>query len=100
MSRLPVAVARAIVSFLLQASFFLVPRKRHYVNDNFAHVLGLPASSLEVRRKAYAAYRSYARYVVELMRLPRMTNDAGGGARRLRRRSCRSRRSGSRPTRA
>ncbi len=75
MSRLPVAVARAIVSFVLQASFFLVPRKRRYVNDNFAHILGRPASSLEVKRKAYAAYRSYARYVVELMRLPRMTND-------------------------
>jgi len=75
MSRLPVPVARGIVSFLLQASFFLVPRKRRYVNDNFAHILGRPASSLEVRRKAYAAYRSYARYVVELLRLPRMTND-------------------------
>lgn len=75
MSRLPVPVARAIVSFLLQASFFLVPRKRGYVNDNFAHILGRPASSLEVRRKAYAAYRSYARYVVELMRLPRLTNE-------------------------
>jgi lauroyl/myristoyl acyltransferase len=75
MSRLPVAVARSIVSFVLQASFFLVPRKRRYVNDNFAHILARPASSLEVRRKAYAAYRSYARYVVELMRLPRMSND-------------------------
>ena len=75
MSRLPVAVARAIVSFVLQASFFLVPRKRHYVYDNFAHILGRPPSSLEVKRKAYAAYRSYARYVVELMRLPRITND-------------------------
>ncbi len=75
MSRLPVPVARSIVSFLLQASFFLVPRKRGYVNDNFAHVLGRPASSLEVKRKAYAAYRSYARYVVELMRLPRLSDD-------------------------
>jgi phosphatidylinositol dimannoside acyltransferase len=75
MSRLPVPLARAVVSFLLQASFFLVPRKRSYVNDNFAHILGRPASSLEVKRKAYAAYRSYARYVVELMRLPRLSND-------------------------
>jgi KDO2-lipid IV(A) lauroyltransferase len=74
MSRLPVPVARAIVSFLLQASFVLVPKKRRYVNDNFAHVLGKPPGSLEVKRKAYAAYRSYARYVVELMRLPRMTD--------------------------
>jgi lauroyl/myristoyl acyltransferase len=75
MGRLPVAIARATISFLLQASFFLVPRKRRYVNDNFAHILGRSPTSLEVRRKAYAAYRSYARYVVELMRLPRLTND-------------------------
>jgi len=76
MGRLPVPIARGIVSVLLQASFLLWPKKRRYVNDNFAHVLGRPATSLEVRRKALAAYRSYARYVVELMRLPRLTNDA------------------------
>ena len=75
MSRLPVPVARAIVSFMLQVSFVLWPKKRHYVNDNFAHVLGKPPGSLEVKRKALAAYRSYARYVVELMRLPRLTNE-------------------------
>ena len=75
MGRLPVPVARGIVSLVLQASFVLWPKKRRYVNDNFGHVLGRPATSLEVRRKAFAAYRSYARYVVELMRLPRLTND-------------------------
>src|SRR5207249_2800631 len=63
------------VSLVLQASFVLWPKKRHYVNDNFAHVLGRPPGSLEVKRKALAAYRSYARYVVELMRLPRLTDD-------------------------
>ena len=75
MGRLPVPVARGIVSLFLQASFVLWPKKRRYVNDNFAHILGRPPTSLEVRRKAFAAYRSYARYVVELMRLPRLTND-------------------------
>ena len=75
MSRLPIPVARGIVSFMLQLSFVLWPRKRRYVNDNFAHVLGRSPTSLEVRRKAFAAYRSYARYVVELMRLPRLTDD-------------------------
>ncbi|MEO8273232.1 MAG: hypothetical protein ABI620_04130 [Chloroflexota bacterium] len=75
MSRLPVPVARAMVSFMLQLSFVLWPKKRHWVNDNFAHVLGKPPGSLEVKRKALAAYRSYARYVVELMRLPRLTNE-------------------------
>jgi phosphatidylinositol dimannoside acyltransferase len=75
MGRLPVPIARGLVSLLLQVSFVLWPRKRRYVNDNFGHVLGRPATSLEVRRKALAAYRSYARYVVELMRLPRLTNE-------------------------
>ena len=75
MSRLPVPVARGMVSFMLQLSFILWPKKRHWVNDNFAHVLGKPPGSLEVKRKALAAYRSYARYVVELMRLPRLTDD-------------------------
>ena len=75
MSRLPVPVARAIVSFMLQVSFVLWPKKRRWVNDNFAHVLGKAPGSLEVKRKALAAYRSYARYVVELMRLPRLTNE-------------------------
>ena len=75
MGHLPVPVARGFVSIALQASFVLWPQKRRYVNDNFAHILGRPAGSLEVKRKALAAYRSYARYVVELMRLPRMSND-------------------------
>jgi phosphatidylinositol dimannoside acyltransferase len=75
MSRLPVRVARGMVSFALQLSFVLWPKKRRYVNDNFAHVLGKPPGSLEVKRKALAAYRSYARYVVELMRLPRLSNE-------------------------
>lgn len=80
MSRLPVPVARAIVSFFLQLSFVLVPPKRRAINENFAHVLGKPPSSLEVKRKAYGAFRAYARYVVELMRLPRVTNEQAGGA--------------------
>jgi KDO2-lipid IV(A) lauroyltransferase len=75
MGRVPVPIARGLVSFMLQLSFVLVPKKRHYVNDNFAHVLGRPPGSLEVKRRALAAYRSYARYVVELMRLPRLTDD-------------------------
>jgi lauroyl/myristoyl acyltransferase len=78
MGRLPVPVARALVSLMLQVSFVLVPRKRRYVNENFAHVLGRPATSLEVRRKAFAAYRSYARYIVELLRLPRLSDEEAG----------------------
>jgi len=73
---LPVPIARWIVAFMLQLSFFIVPSKRRSVHLNFAHVTGKSPSSLEVRRRSLGAYRSYARYVVELMRLPLMTDDA------------------------
>jgi lauroyl/myristoyl acyltransferase len=75
MGHLPVRIARVLVSTALQLSFLLWPQKRRSVNDNFAHILGKSPSSLDVRRKALAAFRSYARYVVELMRLPRLTDD-------------------------
>ncbi|NJD26719.1 MAG: hypothetical protein FIA92_00285 [Chloroflexi bacterium] len=75
LSSLPVPIARWIVAFMLQLSFFLVPSKRRSVHVNFAHVTGKSPGSLEVRRRALGAYRSYARYVVELMRLPRLSDD-------------------------
>ena len=46
------------------------PAKRRWSNANFGHVLGLPPEHPRVRALALRAYREYARYVVELMRLP------------------------------
>ena len=53
-----------------QASYLLWPTKRRWSNANFGHVLGLPPEHPRVRALALRAYRTYARYVVELMRLP------------------------------
>ena len=72
---LPMAVARRLIGFVLVGSYVLWPSKRRYVNENFAHVLGRPPGDPEVRRAALAAYRTYARYVTELMRLPRLPNE-------------------------
>ena len=72
---LPEVVARGLVRVPLVASYVLWPAKRQTVNANLAHILNLPPGHPEVRRKALAAYGTYARYVVELMRLPRLTND-------------------------
>ncbi len=72
---LPMVVARGLVRVPLVASYVLWPAKRRTVNANFAHILNLPPGHPEVRRQALAAYGTYARYVVELMRLPRLTND-------------------------
>ena len=61
-----VAVAR--VGFLV--GYVLWPEKRRNIQANAAHVLRLPADHPEVARLSRRIYSSYARYVVELMRLP------------------------------
>ena len=71
----PAPLARGLIRSVLVGSYLLWPAKRGIVNANFAHVLGRPVGDPDVRSRALAAYRTYARYIVELMRLPRMTND-------------------------
>jgi lauroyl/myristoyl acyltransferase len=44
--------------------------KRRIVEANVAHVLGRPIEAPEVRRLARRTYGSYARFALELMRLP------------------------------
>jgi lauroyl/myristoyl acyltransferase len=70
LARIPPAISRAVIGRAAQASYLLWPTKRRWSNRNFGHVLGLPPDHPEVRRLALRAYRVYARYVVELMRLP------------------------------
>ena len=70
LGRLPEEPVVRLLGWLLQASYVLWPTKRHWSNENFAHVLGLEPSDPAVRRLARRAYATYARYIVELMRLP------------------------------
>jgi lauroyl/myristoyl acyltransferase len=67
---LPPALSRAVIGSASQLSYLTWPAKRRAVDANFAHILGLPPSDPRVRRLALRAYREYARYMVELMRLP------------------------------
>ena len=46
------------------------PTRRRWLRANFGHVLGVSPDSREAGRMARAAYRNYARYIMELMRLP------------------------------
>ena len=64
-ARLPVWV----IATASQAGYLLWPSKRAWSNANFGRVAGLPPDDLRVRRLALAAYRAYARYLVEVMRL-------------------------------
>ena len=71
--RLPPRLSGAVIGMGAQLSYLLWPTKRAWSNANFGKVLGLPPGHPRVRRLALAAYRTYGRYVVELMRLPRLT---------------------------
>ena len=71
--RLPVGPAATVVGWFVQASYLVWPTKRRWSNLNFGHVLGLPPDDPAVRRLALRAYRSYARYLVETMRLGSLT---------------------------
>ncbi len=66
----PPAISRGVIGGASQLAYLAWPAKRRSSNVNFGHVLGLPPSDPRVMRMALRAYREYARYMVELMRLP------------------------------
>ena len=70
LAHLPPALSIAFIGRLNQLSYLLWPTKRRFSNANFGHVLGLLPDDPKVRRMALRAYKEYARYMVELMRLP------------------------------
>jgi KDO2-lipid IV(A) lauroyltransferase len=63
-------VSLPVARSLMRAGYMAMRRQRRYVTINAAHVLGLPEDHPEVRRLTRRVYSTYARYVVELMRLP------------------------------
>jgi KDO2-lipid IV(A) lauroyltransferase len=75
-AHVPPGLPRFLIARGAQASYLLWPSKRRYSNANFAHVLGLPPNHRQVRWAALAAYGEYARYVVEMMRLPHLPAEA------------------------
>jgi len=71
----PPALSQAVIATASQGSYLAWPAKRRFSNTNFGHVLGLPPEHPRVRRMALRAYKEYARYLVELMRLPSRTRE-------------------------
>jgi lauroyl/myristoyl acyltransferase len=70
LSHLPPRPSWIVIGWFSKAGYLLWPTKRRWVDANFWHVLGRPASRRGVRRLALRAYGHYAQYLVELMRLP------------------------------
>jgi KDO2-lipid IV(A) lauroyltransferase len=63
------AVAGGEVAYLLWA------RRRRITKENFAVVLARPAHDVEVARIARRSFRNFAKYLVEIMRFPRLGVD-------------------------
>jgi lauroyl/myristoyl acyltransferase len=67
---LPPRLTVPVIGSLNQLSYLFWPKKRAFSDANFGRVLGLPPGHPRVRRMALRAYREYAHYMVEIMRLP------------------------------
>src|SRR5512135_259585 len=78
-AHVPPAIPRFLIARGAEASYLLWPKKRRWRNLNYAHVLGLPPDHRRVRWTAFKAYGEYARYVVEMMRLPHLPPEAAAG---------------------
>ena len=70
LSHVPSRPAWTVIGLFSQASYLAWPKKRHWIDQNFGHVLGRDPGHRSVRRLALRAYNHYARYLVEVMRLP------------------------------
>jgi KDO2-lipid IV(A) lauroyltransferase len=79
LAHVPPRLAWTVIGWFSQAGYLLWPEKRRWVDANFGHVLGSAAPRRTVRRMALRAYSHYARYLVELMRLPSMPPELVGG---------------------
>ena len=74
-SRVPTRISLPIGKAVFVGSYFAWPQKRRIIVSNASHVLGLPASDRRVRHLARRIYATYARFVIELMRLPSLPDD-------------------------
>ena len=75
-SRVPPRVSLPLGRAVFLGGYFAWPHKRRIVLTNASHVLGLPPRDRRVRHLARQIYATYARFVIELMRLPQMPADA------------------------
>lgn len=71
----PLGVSERVARTGFVAGYYLWPAKRNIIRSNAGHVLGLPPSHPRVARLARRIYATYARFAVELMRLPNLPAD-------------------------
>lgn len=70
LGHLPAGPVYRAGSALAMIGYAASPQRRRWLRANFGHVLGVSPNDRAAHAMARAAYRNYARYVMELMRLP------------------------------
>ena len=73
--RLPHAVVYPSAVILGEAAYLLWAPKRAIAKGNFARVLGRPEGDAAVARVARRSFRNFAKYVVEIMRFPKLRQE-------------------------
>ena len=79
MGHIPPGPAYKIGGGLMMIGYAVSPERRRWLRTNFGHVLGVPPSNPAAGRLARKAYRNYARYLMELMRLPWLSKEKQDG---------------------
>ena len=69
-SHIPLRVGVAALHIAYSFAYYLWPPKARIMRANLAHVLGVPTSDPRAGAAARRAYRTYGRYLAELLRLP------------------------------
>ena len=75
LTRVPLRVSDPIARALFRLGYLAWPQKRAIIHRNASRVLGLPTSDPRVARLARGIYASYARFALELIRLPGLPAD-------------------------
>jgi lauroyl/myristoyl acyltransferase len=70
LGHLPPGPAYRVGGWIAMIGYATSPQRRRWLRSNFGHVLGVSPKDKAAGRMARKAYRNYARYVMELMRLP------------------------------
>jgi len=70
--RLPQRVLYPVAAALGDLAYLTWTTKRRIAKDNFARVLARPVHDREVANVARRSFRNFAKYVVEIMRFPRL----------------------------
>ncbi len=72
---LPAEPTYRVGGWISMIGYAASPLRRKWLRANFSHVLGVSPDDKAAGRMARKAYRNYARYILELMRLPWLSKE-------------------------